>query len=300
MSRLGLAVIVAVGAIILTFLLEFVVPDDPARALLPRAKGAALERVREDLHLDDSVIVQFVRYFGGVLHGDLGYSYQKKQSVASLIAERIPATALLALSAVMLYALIGITMGMVGARWRLGRRVVNSTSMVIFATPDFAIGLFFILFFGFRLHLLPVTGGFGLPQLILPALTLGITGAPWYAQLVREQTTDSLSSTYVRTAVAKGVPDRRIFRGHTLRAIAPPLIVTLGLDFAGLLSGAAIIESIFGWPGIGNLTISSSISLDRPVIMGLVIVGTFATLLFNLAADVINLYIDPRTRVETD
>lgn len=300
MVRLGQALLVVVFVVVLTFILQYVLPNDPARALLPRANGASLQRLRETLHLNDPLMVQFARYFGGLLRGDLGQSFAQQRSVASLIVERLPATLLLAFAAVVMQTLIGSVLGVAAAfRPKVAGKTVTSIDLVLFSTPSFTIGLLLILLFGFRLHLLPVAGGFGLPQLVLPAITLALAGVPWYAQVVREETLQSLSSPYVRTAIAKGVPDRRIIRTHVLRNISPPILTMAGLDFAALISGVAIVESVFGWPGIGQLAVSSSTSEDRPVVLGVVLVGTVAIVVFSLVIDVLQMYLDPRTRQGT-
>jgi len=297
MARLGQALLVVIFVVVLTFILQYVLPGDPAHALVPRASGAVLERLREALHLNDPLMVQFARYFGGLLRGNLGQSYVQQRSVVSLIAERLPATLLLAFAAVVIQTLIGSALGVAAAfRPKVVGKAVTSIDLVLFSTPSFTIGLLLILLFGFRLHLLPVAGGFGLLQLVLPAITVALGGVPWYAQIVREETIQSLSSPYVRTAIAKGVPDRRIIRTHVLRNIFPPILTMAGLDFAGLISGVAIVESIFGWPGIGQLAISSSNSEDRPVVLGVVLIGTVAIVVFNLVVDILQMYLDPRTR----
>jgi peptide/nickel transport system permease protein len=153
------------------------------------------------------------------------------------------------------------------------------------------------LVFGFRLHVFPVTGGAGPAQLTLPALTLGLLGAPYYAQVVSEQMTQALASAYVRTAVAKGMPNRRIILRHALRNTLPPVVTMLGLDLGVFLSGVVVVETVFGWPGIGLLAEQSVQNLDRPVVLGIALLAAVAVGVFNFLADVLVMVLDPRTRL---
>jgi peptide/nickel transport system permease protein len=143
-----------------------------------------------------------------------------------------------------------------------------------------------------------VTGGAGPAQLVLPALTLGLIGAPWYAQIVADQMQDSLASSYIRTAVSKGLSDSYILRRHVLRNVLSPAITMIGLDLGSYLSGVVTVEVVFIWPGIGLLAVNSLHNLDRPIVMGTVIVGAVAVVFFNLVADVLRMFVDPRTREE--
>jgi peptide/nickel transport system permease protein len=175
---------------------------------------------------------------------------------------------------------------------------VTSFNLVFLAIPAFTLGLGLLLIFGFWMGLVPVTGGFGPRELILPALSLGLMGAPWYAQIVRDQMSDSLSSAYTRTAVAKGVSDRRILLRHSARNVASPVLTMIGMDLGLYLSGVVVVETVFGWPGIGQLAVNSLQQLDRPVVMGTVIVGAVAVIAFNLVADLLRMVVDPRARTE--
>jgi ABC-type dipeptide/oligopeptide/nickel transport system permease component len=297
--RLVYGLIAVLGVAVLAFLAEFVIPGDPARALAPRAQSAAaLENIRNQLHLNQPLVVQFADYFAGLFRGDLGTSYVQRQSVASLIGPRLVATAWLALAGVMAEVIIGGTLGILAALYPRVRAAVNSLNLTLLATPAFVLGLVLLLIFGFGLHLAPVTGGAGPAQIVLPALTLGLIGAPWYAQIVADQMSDSLSSAYVRTAVAKGLSDRDILRRHVLRNVLSPALTMIGLDLGIYLSGVVTVEVVFGWPGIGLLAVESLQNLDRPVVMATVIVGAVAVVVFNLIADLLRMYVDPRTREE--
>jgi ABC-type dipeptide/oligopeptide/nickel transport system permease component len=297
--RVAFGVIAVLGVAVLAFLLEFVVPGDPARAIAPRAQSAAvLENIRIQLHLNRPLIVQFLDYFGDLFRGNLGTSYVQRQNVTSLIGPRLATTGWLALAGVVAEVIIGGTLGVLSTLYPRLRAAVAAVNLTFLALPQFVVGLVLLLIFGFRLHVAPVTGGAGPAEIVLPALTLGLVGAPWYAQIVADQMADSLSSAYVRTAVAKGLPDRYILWRHVLRNVLSPAITMIGMDLGAYLSGVITVEVVFGWPGIGLLAVDSLQNLDRPVVMGTVIVGAVAVVLFNLIADVLRMYVDPRTREE--
>jgi ABC-type dipeptide/oligopeptide/nickel transport system permease component len=297
--RLVFGLIAIVGVIALAFLLEFVVPGDPAKAIAPRAESpAVLANIRAQLHLNEPLIVQFASYFVNLLHGNLGTSYVQRQSVASLIGPRLVYTGMLALAGVVAEVIIGGTLGLLATLYARIRALINAINLTLLAVPIFVLGLLLLLVFGYQLHLAPVTGGAGPAQIVLPALTLGLIGAPWYAQIVADQMQESLASSYVRTAVSKGLSDAYILRRHVLRNVLSPAITMIGLDLGSYLSGVVTVEVVFIWPGIGLLAVDSLQNLDRPVVMGTVIVGAVAVVFFNLVADLLRMFVDPRTREE--
>jgi ABC-type dipeptide/oligopeptide/nickel transport system permease component len=297
--RLIFGVIAVIGVITLAFLLEFVVPGDPAKAIAPRANSpAVLANIREQLHLNQPLIVQFADYFGNLVRGNLGTSYVQHQSVASLIGPRLLTTGVLALAGVVAEVFIGGALGILAALYVRVRALVGAVNLTLLAVPIFVLGLLLLLVFGFRLGIAPVTGGAGAAQLALPALTLGLIGAPWYAQIVADQMQDSLASSYVRTAVSKGLSDSYILRRHVLRNVLSPAVTMIGLDLGSYLSGVVTVEVVFVWPGIGLLAVNALHDLDRPIVMGTVIVGAVAVVFFNLVADLARMFIDPRTREE--
>jgi ABC-type dipeptide/oligopeptide/nickel transport system permease component len=297
--RLIFGVIAVIGVITLAFVLEFVVPGDPAKAIAPRANSpAVLANIREQLHLNQPLIVQFADYFGNLVRGNLGTSYVQHQSVASLIGPRLLTTGVLALAGVVAEVFIGGALGILAALYVRVRALVGAVNLTLLAVPIFVLGLLLLLVFGFRLGIAPVTGGAGAAQLALPALTLGLIGAPWYAQIVADQMQDSLASSYVRTAVSKGLSDSYILRRHVLRNVLSPAVTMIGLDLGSYLSGVVTVEVVFVWPGIGLLAVNALHDLDRPIVMGTVIVGAVAVVFFNLVADLARMFIDPRTREE--
>jgi len=257
----------------------------------------ALERGRARLHLNAPLLLQFCHYFADLLLCDLGTSYVQKEPVLSLILAHLGATALLAAAGVMVEIVVGVPLGIYASLTGRGRRIVTGVNMMLLSLPTFVLGLLLLLLFGFRLHVAPVTGGAGASQLILPALTLGLVGAPYYAQVASEEMTQALASPYARTAVAKGLPNARIVVRHALRNTTPPLVTMLGLDLGIFLSGVVVVETVFGWPGIGLLAEESVQNLDRPVVLGIALLAALAVGVFNFIADVLVMYLDPRTRL---
>jgi ABC-type dipeptide/oligopeptide/nickel transport system permease component len=297
-TRFALLVVTSLGVAAVVFLVEFVLPGDPARMLVPRsASPQALELVRARLHLNDPLLLQFGHYFADLFRGNLGTSYVQREPVLSLIVAHLGATALLAAAGVVVEIAVGVPLGIYASLTARGRRIVTGVNMMLLSLPTFVLGLLLLLLFGFRLHVAPVTGGAGASQLILPALTLGLVGAPYYAQVASEEMTQALASSYARTAVAKGLPNRRIVVRHALRNTTPPLVTMLGLDLGIFLSGVVVVETVFGWPGIGLLAEESVQNLDRPVVLGIALLAALAVGVFNFIADVLVMYLDPRTRL---
>jgi len=297
--RLIFGVIAVIGVITLAFVLEFVVPGDPAKAIAPRANSqAVLASIRAQLHLNQPLMVQFADYLANLLRGNLGTSYVQHQSVASLVGPRLLTTGVLALAGVIAEVFIGGALGILATLYSRVRALVGAINLTLLAVPIFVLALLLLLVFGFRLGIAPVTGGAGAAQLALPALTLGLIGAPWYAQIVADQMQDSLASSYVRTAVSKGLSDSYILRRHVLRNVLSPAVTMMGLDLGSYLSGVVTVEVVFVWPGIGLLAVNALHDLDRPIVMGTVIIGAVAVVFFNLVADVARMFIDPRTREE--
>jgi peptide/nickel transport system permease protein len=298
--RVGLGLVSVLGVVLLTFVLQFTLPGDPARRVAgPRASPEVLALVREDLRLDDSLPVQLVGYVGGVLTGDLGTSYIQRRPVLDMIVERLPATLYLALAALVFEIVVGGALGVWDGLRKNRSRVLAAANVMLLSIPTFTMGFLLLFVFAYWLAVVPLGGGPGLAELVLPAIALGLFGVPYYATVVSESVREALASSYVRTAVAKGLPRRRIIAGHVLRTSLSPVITLAGLDFAAFLSGVVFIEVVFGWPGIGVLQQQAFDELDRPLLMGTVIVSAVLVVGFNLLADVLRTFVDPRTRAET-
>lgn len=299
----GLTVLLAVGAF--TFVLAYVAPTDPARAILGRnATREAVENLHVALGMDRPLLVQMVDYLLGVLRLDFGTSYQLNRPVLDMVLERAPATLELAAGGVGLALLVGVPLGVRSATrpggWvdRLG---IVLTSVLV-AAPAFIVGYALIYFAAFQptvlwdLPLLPI-GGYeplDLRYLLLPAITLGSGLAAYYARLTRTALLDELHRDYARTARAKGASERRVTWRHALRNAMPPVLTQVGLDLGVLFGGVVIVEAVFSWRGIGRLAIDAVTQEDLPVLLGTVLFATLCIVVLNLIVDVLVMLIDPR------
>lgn len=298
--RLAQAALILLGVSFITFFLLYVLPADPVRQIAGRAATAAtVENIREQLGLDKPFIVQFGRYLAGLAQGDMGRSYLQKTEVAALIWSRLPATLLLMLAAIVCELVLGLTMGIVAALWR-GKAVDQAlmvTSFVTVSAPQFVVSLLLLYIFAVRLGWFPI-GGYGtFAHLVLPAVTLGILGSGWYSRMMRSSMIDVLRADYIRTARAKGLTRSRIVLRHALPNAILPVIAMIGIDIGIFMGGIVVVESVFGWPGIGQLAWQAIQRVDIPIIMGVTLVSALAIVLGNLLADLIAPLIDPRIRL---
>jgi peptide/nickel transport system permease protein len=285
---------------VLTFLLVFAGPTDPARALVgERAQGVSVEQVRKRYGIDQPLHVQYLHYMAHLARGDLGDSYYFNRPVREVLFERFPATALLAVSIMLVAVLLGIPMGVVAALRSntLADRGLMTFGLLAISMPTFFFGLILLYLFAFQLKLFPV-GGFGTPaHVVLPALTVGLPWAAWYAIVLRSSMLDVIAADYARTAHAKGLGEWLVARRHLLRNALLPVVTMLGVDMAGLLTGLALVEYIFGWPGIGWQALQAAQRYDIPMIMGSVLFGALLIGLANLVVDVAYTWLDPRVRL---
>lgn len=302
--RVLLALSVALGATFLIFLVVFALPGDPIQALTggQHVMSASVEAaLRERYHLNDSLPVQYLKYMGGLLQGDLGEDFNGR-SVSATIAESWPTTAKLGLTAFALEIVVGIPLGL-WAGLRKGRPVdyvVLGGTILAFAVPIFVIGYTTQILFGINLGWFPVAGTEeGWPtSYILPALVLGILGLATTARLMRTSLIETLSADFIRTAIAKGLPRRRVIVNHAMRNSLIPVVTYLAIDLGGLLGGAVIIEGIFNIPGLGFQIFEGIKQQNGPVVVG---ISTLLVLIFlaaNLVVDVIYGVLDPRIRHE--
>jgi peptide/nickel transport system permease protein len=299
-TRVGLGVLTVFCVVLLTFILMFVVPGDPARTIAgPRATPQVLALVRSNLHLNQSVVAQLGNYLVGMLHGDLGVSYVQDQPVTSLIMGRLPATVELGLAGLFLELVLGGALGVWDGLRSRRSRVLAVVNVGFLSVPTFSLAFLLLLLFGYELNLFPIDGGTGGTRIVLPALTLGLFGMPYYANVVRDAMQETLAAPYTRTAVAKGLPRSQVLRRHVLRNALSPALTMAGLDFAILLSGVVFVETVFGWPGIGQLQTQAFYNVDRPVLMGTVVVAAILVVVATLAIDLLRMLIDPRTRLAT-
>ena len=298
--RLIQSVLILLGVSLITFFLLFVLPADPVRQIAGRsATPQTVENIRTQLGLDQPFVVQYARYLGGLVQGDMGRSYLQKSQVASLIAARMPATLLLMVAAITCELLLGLSMGIAAAlmRGRAGDQALMTLSFVTVSAPQFVVSLLMLYVFAVRLQWFPI-GGYGtFAHLVLPAITLGLLGSGWYARMIRSSMIDVLRADYIRTARAKGLPRARIILRHALPNAILPVIAMIGIDIGMFMGGIVVVESVFGWPGIGQLAWQAIQRIDIPIIMGVTLVSACAIVAGNLVADLVTPFIDPRIKL---
>jgi peptide/nickel transport system permease protein len=315
MSRLaqGLALVLAV--VVLNFVLVHAAPGDPVETIAG-ASGGMDEKLQAELRakygLDQPVPVQLGIYLGKVVRGDLGYSYFFNLPVSDLILERVPATLLLVLTSVLTAFLIGTTLGVLSSRKPNGwlSQLINVMSLVGFAAPVFWMGMLLIILLASIFPVFPVSGmrgiessGLGwadvvdvLHHLVLPALTLGLVYLAQYSRLSRAAMLDVLGSDYIRTARAKGLPERLVLYKHALRNAVLPVVTILGLQFGNVLAGAIVVETVFNWPGLGRLAFESVLRRDYPTILGVLLFSSIVVIVMNQVTDLCYRLIDPRIK----
>ncbi|HZO77327.1 MAG TPA: ABC transporter permease [Solirubrobacteraceae bacterium] len=298
-GRLGWALVVILAMTIITFGVTFLSPVDPARLYAGvHASHQEYEAARRTLGLDQPVVVQYLRYLGRLVQGNLGNSFSTGQSVRSLVLGRLPATLELAAAGLLIEAIIGLPLGFLAAtRWhRPADRAVLAGSLVGVVIPQFVLGFALLYLFAYKLPIFPLGATASLPALVLPALALGLPGAAWYARMVRSSVLNVLGEDFVRSSRAKGLSEWKVMSRHVFRNSIGPAITMLGLDFGIFLGGVLVVEQVFGWPGIGQQAWNAITANDIPVVLGTVIVATTAVVIFNLLADVANAVLDPRIR----
>ena len=300
LRRLAAAAMILFGISVVTFLLLYLLPADPARQIAGRSASAAtVASIREQLGLDQPLLVQYGRYLSGLVQGDLGRSYLQRAEVSELIASRLPASLVLMAAGIAAELAIGLTMGITAAvrRGRPADQALMVTSFVFVSAPQFVVGILLLYVFAVRLGWFPI-GGYGTAaHVALPALTLGLIGAGWYGRIMRSSLIDVLGQDFVRTARAKGLTRWRVLFRHALPNAILPVIAMVGIDIGLFMSGIVVVESVFGWPGVGQLTWQAIQRVDIPIIMGVTLVSAGFIVAGNLLADLVAPLIDPRIRL---
>jgi peptide/nickel transport system permease protein len=306
LKRLLFTIPLLLGIVLIVFLILEVTPGDPVRQIVGlRASEERLDEVREELGLDDPVWVQYTRYVGGVLGGDLGYSYKSRQPVVSLIAERIPVTVWLLGFGLLFSLLLSMPLGILSAlkQNRPVDHVIRGVGLVGLTMPSFWVGIILILLVALPTGLFPV-GGFGettadhLHSIILPATTLAIAVAPIQIRAVRASVIGVMGSEYISTARSIGIPPARLMRRFVVRNAAPPVIAILALDIGFLLFGAVVIETTFALPGIGQGLVLAARGRDIPSIQGYTLLFAIIVVAVYLLADILTAVVDPRVEIE--
>jgi len=319
LSRLlqGLALVLAV--VVLNFVLVHAAPGDPVETIAGASGGMSPElmaELRTQYGLDKPLVVQLGVYLGKVLRGDLGYSYFFNLPVLAMIGERVPATLLLVLSAVISAFVIGTALGVLSSRKPNGvlSQFITVLSMVGFAAPVFWMGIMLVILFASIIPILPVSGMRAadassggrffdikdvldvMHHLVLPTLTLGLVYLAQYSRLARSSMLDVLGSDFIRTARAKGLADGVVLYKHALRNALLPVVTVLGLQFGNVMAGAILVETVFNWPGLGRLAFESVLRRDYPTILGVLLFSSIVVIVMNLLTDFAYRLIDPRIK----
>jgi peptide/nickel transport system permease protein len=303
--RVGQALLALLGVSIVVFALIHLVPGDPIRAAMGTRFDPELYQVfLERSGLDQPLLVQYVDWLGRALTGDLGVSFRTGRPVTESIAQRVPATALLAVGALLIGLLIALPAGIVSAV-RQGKPidyVANGFAQIGVSVPDFWYGILLMLIFAVNLRWLPVSGYVSptddlveaLRRLVLPSVTAGVVTGAILTRFVRSSVLEALNADHVRLARAKGMPWRYVLRHHVLRNAWIPIVTITGLQLGTLLGGIVIVEVVFSWPGLGRLALDAVERRDYPVLQGTVLVIAAAFLLINLLVDLLYTKLDPR------
>ncbi len=310
LKRLGFAALILVVLSAFVFFLFFVAPGDPARMIAgDKATETQLVQIRTNLGLDRPIHEQYVSFVGKALQGDLGFSYRNQQPVTKLIINRIPATISLVIGGVIFWLVIGIPVGIMSARHpgSIRDRVGQGFILLGLSFPTFVLGMLSL----YVLYFLPKQAGFTLfPAggyksftkdpliwawyLFLPWTTLALVTAAIYARLTRGHLLQVMGEDYIRTARAKGLSERKVLFKHGLRSTLTPLVTQLGADIALLLGGAIVIEQVYGLQGVGALAVQAVKNQDRPIIIGVVLLGGFFIVITNIIVDLLYAVLDPR------
>lgn len=297
--RLLIGIPTLLGVATISFLLLRLIPGDPARLMAgPTATPAQVEHLRQQFGLTGSELSQYLKYLGKLATGNLGTSTLSGQSVVSEIATAFPYTLELAVAAGFLAVLLGCPLGIIAAlrRGRITDTALSGVSVLGVSMPVYWSGLLLIILFAVKLKLLPAAGAESVSSIILPSVTLSLFAIGFISRQTRSAMLEALSQDYTRTARAKGMPAHTVILKHALRNAAVPVVTVAGLQFGQLLGGAILTETIFGWPGMGNLLVQAINARDYATVQGAVLLFAIAVMIVNLSTDLLYAAIDPRVR----
>jgi peptide/nickel transport system permease protein len=303
LRRCLMLVPVVLGVTLIIFVIMKLTPGDPilnVYGIQPTGDQSYIAELRDKLGLDDPIYVQYSKFLWRLIQGDLGRSIASNKPVLSLISEALPNTLVLILSAVAIAALIGIPIGVISAV-RQGTRIdhtIRIASIFAVSMPDFWLALVLMLVFSYYLGLTPIAGHGTVLHLILPSSTLGIGMSGVIVRLTRSNLLEIMRQDFITAAYARGLSRTKVIWRHALRNALIPIVTVLGLQLGFLIAGAFFVEWIFGWPGIGRLTVQAITQRDYPVVLGTLLVTSSAYVLINLIVDIIYAYIDPRVQYE--
>lgn len=300
--RLLLSIPVVFGVSVIIFSIIRMIPGDPAQAIAGvNATPEYIRQIRVQYALDQPLYIQYGRFIAGMTRGDLGKSIFSGRPVTREIGERFPRTLLLAMVALSISTVIGVSAGIVSATRR--NSIFDNASMMValfgVATPVFWMALMLQLLFAVQLRWLPATGIGTVRNLVLPGITLGMASAALMARITRSSMLDVLRQDFITTARAKGLGERVVIYKHALKNALIPVVTVLGIQFGVLLGGAVLTETVFAWPGVGRLLVDSILRRDYPVVQGTVMLLAFLFVLINLTVDIIYAFLDPRIHYQS-
>lgn len=302
-KRLLLTIPTLLGIATITFILIYVIPGDPTSGIVgERISPETLKQIRTEMGLDKPLHIQYISYLYKLTHGDLGRSLSTKQPISEAIIEKFPNTLRLAISAMFIAILLGVSIGIFAAitRGSFWDRLVMVLAVFGISTPVFWFGLFLIFIFSIKLGWLPISGmgGGNLLYLILPATTLGLRSVALIARITRTTMLETLGENYIKTARAKGLNEGMVIFKHALKNSLIPVVTLIGLDFGSYLNGSVLTETIFGWPGLGRYAVEGIMKQDIPQVMGIVLFGAFVFVIVNLIVDILYHFLNPKIRVQ--
>ncbi|ANX11650.1 peptide ABC transporter [Fictibacillus arsenicus] len=290
---------VLMGVTILVFSMLHMIPGDPARTMVGiEASQEIIEKAREELGLNKPLYEQFGIFIGNALTGDLGMSIRTGLPVTQEIAERLPITATIAVGATIFATIFGVLCGIIAAikQNKFGDNLIMILSLASISTPSYFLGLLLMLVFSLYLGWLPTIGISSPIHYILPIITLGAQSMGLIARMTRSSMLDVIRQDFIRTARAKGLPERIVIYVHALKNALIPVVTVIGLRFGGLLAGTVLVESVFAVPGIGRFMVDAVLTRDYPAVQGTVLVVATSFVLINVLVDIVYRIIDPRIR----
>jgi peptide/nickel transport system permease protein len=301
-NRVLSGILVIFGISIFSFLLIHFIPGDPVKIMLGiNASPEQVEKLTHHLGLDKPLLVQYGQYIMNVFQGDFGTSLKTGRPVLTEILDRFPETVKLAVFGLFVAVVIGISLGILAARFKdsLIDKLCTALATLGVSIPSFWLAILFVMLFSVKLSWFPIANGTGFRDLILPAVTLGVVASTMIMRLTRNGMVEVLSNDYIRTARAKGLEDGLILFRHALRNVLIPVVTVIGLQLAALLGGTVIIEQVFNWPGLGTLALGAIMSRDFPLIQGIVLFMGVVYVTINILVDVLYSMIDPRVELGT-
>ncbi len=294
---------VIIGVTLILFMLIYMIPEDPASLILQKgATEQALANLRAKMGIDRPLHIQYLRYMGNLVRGDLGTSYRYRRPVSSILADYYPNSIRLALAAIIIEIFVGIITGIIAAvkRYSFWDTLVTVSTTLAVCVPVFWLGMIFQNIFGLRLGWLPISGmGDGsLRYYIMPAFTLASVSLAYVARITRSSMLETMSNDYITTAFAKGLSPGMVIGKHALKNAMIPVVTLVGLNLGTLMGGAVLTETVFNWPGVGRAIYHAILERDTPVVIGGTLVLVMIFLILNLIIDIVYAYLDPRIRFD--